>query len=258
MKVGRLLFSLLIIVEMTVAIASDIKLSPRSGYEFQSIDTQSMQADDFENPGMLWVDMGELYYNEPAGKMDQSCADCHGEFPKSLATSFPKNNHHLEAVVNLTSQIQHCRTVHQKAEPIDYESETSLALTVYLASRARGEMVNQIDSSPVDQLKASIENGRVYFHQRKGQLNLSCSNCHDSSVGKMLRGDLISQGQSNGYPIYRLEWQSLGSLHRRFRSCDIGVKAQAQALGSSIYINLEAYLKERGGDLLIETPAVRR
>ena len=230
----------------------------QSGYHFQSSDTQSLQDDDFKNPGMLWVDTGRQYFNDAAGLKNQACASCHEKLASSVATTFPKMNQHLGAVVNLTTQIQHCRSQHQQAEPIDYESETALALTAYLANHARGQRADHHVLAPPATLKQSVEDGGRYFNQRRGQLNLSCHNCHQDSVGKMLRGDLISQGQSNGYPIYRLEWQSLGSLHRRFRACDIGVRAQPQALGSDTYINLEAYLKQRGAGLLIETPAVRR
>lgn len=233
-------------------------LQVQSGYEFQSSDTQSLQDDDFKNPGMLWVDMGKQRFNEAAGPKGQSCAACHENLSKSVAATFPKISKHLGKMVNLTSQIQHCRTEHQEAEPIKYESETSLALTVYIGNQSRGQVANPVAIEQQGKLKHSIESGRRYFDQRKGQLNLSCSNCHQDSVGKMLRGDLISQGQSNGYPIYRLEWQSLGSLHRRFRSCDTGVRAQPHELGSDIYIDLEAYVKQRGTGLITETPAVRR
>ena len=233
-------------------------LEAQSGYEFQSRDTQSLQDDDFKNPGMLWVDLGEQLFRETAGTKGQSCAACHEALPLSVAATFPKTNTHLGKIVNLSSQIQHCRSEHQGAAPIDYESEASLALTAYLGNRSRGQIANPLGSSLEEKLNKSIKNGRHYFTQRRGQLNLSCSNCHRDNVGKMLRGDLISQGRGNGYPIYRLEWQSLGSLHRRFRSCDIGVRAQPHELGSDTYTDLEAYLKHDGGKLVVETPAVRR
>ena len=242
----------------TLSASAPVASRAQSGYHFQSSDTQSLQDDDFKNPGMLWVDTGRQYFNDAAGSKNKACADCHEKLASSVATTFPKMNQHLGAVVNLTTQIQHCRSQHQQAEPIDYESETALALTAYLANQARGQRADHRALAPPATLKQAVEDGGRYFNQRRGQLNLSCNNCHQDSVGKMLRGDLISQGQSNGYPIYRLEWQSLGSLHRRFRACDIGVRAQPQALGSDTYINLEAYLKQRGAGLLIETPAVRR
>ena len=51
--------------------------------------------------------------------------------------------------------------------------------------------------------------------QREGQLNLACTNCHDDNFDKRLAGAPITQGQPTGYPLYRLEWQTLGSLERR-------------------------------------------
>ena len=33
-------------------------IAPRSGIEFASADVRSLQADDFANPGMLWVARG--------------------------------------------------------------------------------------------------------------------------------------------------------------------------------------------------------
>jgi hypothetical protein len=67
--------------------------------------------------------------------------------------------------------------------------------------------------------------GRALYHQRQGQLDLACAQCHDQSWGKRLRVERISQGHATGFPIYRLEWQTLGSLHRRLRACFQGVRA---------------------------------
>ena len=55
-----------------------------------------------------------------------------------------------------------------------------------------------------------IAAGREIFTRRQGQLNLACTHCHDDQWGKRLAGAAIPQGHPNGYPIYRLEWQSLG------------------------------------------------
>ena len=106
--------------------------------------------------------------------------------------------------------------------------------------------------------EAQFKRGRAYFYTRRGQLNLSCSNCHNQNWGKQLRGDTISQGHGNGFPAYRFEWQNIGSLHRRFRDCDMGVRAEPLPYGSATYIALELYLAERSKGLTVETPAVRR
>ena len=73
----------------------------------------------------------------------------------------------------------------------------------------------------------------------------------------MIRANLLSQGQSNGFPTYRLKWQKIGSLHRRFRGCNKQVRATPYKAGSDEYVNLELYLANRGRGLPVETPAVR-
>jgi sulfur-oxidizing protein SoxA len=103
-----------------------------------------------------------------------------------------------------------------------------------------------------------FEAGRDYFYTRRGQMNLACHHCHELNAGRFLRGDRLSQGQPTGYPIYRLDWQTVGSLHRRLRFCNTGVRAEPFAFGDARYINLELFLAWRARGLPSEAPAVRR
>ena len=80
----------------------------------------------------------------------------------------------------------------------------------------------------------------------------------DERWGQQLRGQPISQGHSNAYPAYRLEWQAVGSLQRRLRNCNIGVRAEPYPYGAQEYVNLELFLAWRASGLRIETPGVRR
>ena len=73
----------------------------------------------------------------------------------------------------------------------------------------------------------------------------------------MIRADLLSQGHSNGFPTYRLKWQGMGSLHRRFKGCMDQVRAAPYKRGSDEFLALELYLATRGAGLSVETPAVR-
>jgi sulfur-oxidizing protein SoxA len=93
--------------------------------------------------------------------------------------------------------------------------------------------------------------------RRQGQLNLSCANCHDDNWDKRLAGSAITQAHPTGYPLYRLEWQSLGSLQRRLRACIFGIRAQPYDFGSPELVEMELYLMSRARDMPIETPAVR-
>ena len=84
-----------------------------------------------------------------------------------------------------------------------------------------------------------------------------CANCHVDNYGKYIRADLLSQGNINGFPTYRLKWQGVGSLHRRFKGCMDQVRAKPYKRGSDEFVALEAYLASRGAGLSVETPAVR-
>jgi sulfur-oxidizing protein SoxA len=230
----------------------------RSGIEFAGPDVRALQADDFANPGMLWVARGEKLWREPAGKAMKSCAACHGEAGagmKGVAARYPRIAPGGARLVNLEARINHCRERHQEAAPLPYESDELLGLTALVAHQSRGMPV-AVTLDPSN--RAAFERGRVFYHVRQGQMNLSCAHCHDRNWGGKLAAETVSQGHANAYPIYRLEWQSTGSLHRRFRSCLYGVRAEMLPAGSQELVELELYLAWRASGLPIETPGVRR
>ena len=227
----------------------------RSGSSFLTQETRALQDDDFANPGFLWVDKGEALFHDQS-LTEAACSSCHGESGGGLvsaAASFPKWKD--GRLLNLEAQINACRTEHQDLPELAYESEGLLGLTAYVAHLSRGHPL-KVDLVPEADLAFDI--GKTYFHTKRGQFNLSCSQCHDENWGRQLRGDTISQGHGNGFPAYRLEWQTLGSLHRRFSDCDVGVRAEPKDLGSDIYIALEYYLAVRANGLELESPGVRR
>ncbi len=229
----------------------------RSGYDFAGPETRAMQDDDMANPGMLWVMQGEALWDKKSGAADRSCADCHGDARismKGAAARYPAFDAALGYPVDLEQRINHCRTERQQAEPLAWESPDLLALTAFVAFQSRGLPV----ATPVDaRLRPFSDVGSELYHRREGQLNLSCGQCHDDNWGKQLAGSPIPQGHPTGYPLYRLEWQSLGSLQRRLRNCMIGVRAEPYEYGAPEAVALELYLMERARGMPIETPAVR-
>jgi len=229
----------------------------RSGFSFMTSDTQSMQNEDTANPGMLWVLDGEALWNGKAGASGKACADCHGDARasmKGVAARYPAFDQALGRPVNLEQRIDLCRSQHQQATPLAYESRELLALTTFVAQQSRGLA---IETGADPQLAPFIDRGRALFMQRQGQFNLACANCHDDNWDKWLAGSAITQAHPTGYPEYRLEWQSLGSLQRRLRGCITGVRAQAYDYGAPELVELELYLMSRARGMPIETPAVR-
>jgi sulfur-oxidizing protein SoxA len=229
----------------------------RSGFSFMTPDTQSIQNDDTANPGMLWVLDGEALWKSKAGAAGKACADCHNDAPTSMrgvAAHYPAFDKTLGRPVNLERRINLCRTEHQQAPPLAYESRDLLALTAFVAQQSRGMPV---EAGVDPQLEPFVTKGRDLFMLRQGQLNLSCANCHDDNWDKRLAGSAITQGHPTGYPLYRLEWQSLGSLQRRLRACITGIRAQTYDYGAPELVELELYLMTRARGMPVETPAVR-
>ncbi|HEX3412066.1 MAG TPA: sulfur oxidation c-type cytochrome SoxA [Stellaceae bacterium] len=239
---------------LTAEIAPDER---RSGYDFASPEIRAMQDDDTANPGMLSVLQGEALWAEQVGAAGRSCADCHGDARNSMkgvAARYPAFDATLARPLDLEQRINRCRSEQQRAEPLAWESEDLLALTAFVARQSRGLPI-AVPIGP--ESLPFLDLGKELFRQREGQLNLSCSQCHDDNWGKRLAGSVIPQGHPTGYPIYRLEWQSLGSLQRRLRGCMSGVRATPFDYGAPQSVALEFYLMERARGMAIDAPAVR-
>lgn len=229
----------------------------RSGYVDMSRETKAMQDDDTANPGMLAVLDGEALWNRKAGAANRSCADCHGDAAQSMkgvASRYPAFDAPSGKPVDLEERINLERTERQKAPLLRYENDELLALSAYVARQSRGEPI----APPEDErLKPFTAAGRDFFNKRQGQLNLSCALCHDDNWGKRLAGNIVPQGHPTGYPLYRLEWQSLGSLQRRLRNCISGMRAEVPDYGAPEYVDLELFLMQRARGMPMESPAVR-
>lgn len=227
----------------------------RSGFDDMSRETQAMQRDDLQNPGMLWVQDGAALWARPPSAERQACSGCHTQASmRGVAARYPAFDAVLQRPVNLSQRINLCRERHQKASPLAHESPELLALESFVAHQSRGLPVAPPDD---ERLKPYRARGEAMYQQRLGQLDLSCAQCHDQRAGLRLGGSRIPQGHANGYPLYRLEWQSLGSLQRRLRNCLTGVRAQPHAFGDMALVELELYLAWRDAGMTIETPAVR-
>jgi sulfur-oxidizing protein SoxA len=229
----------------------------RSGFDFMSAQTQAMQRDDTLNPGMLWTLDGAAQWNRKAGRADKSCADCHGDATTSMrgvAARYPAFDAQENGPVDLHGRINMCRLRHQQTDALPYESAPLLGLVAYVANQSRGL---PIEPDPDERLAPYRARGKALFNTRLGQLNFSCAQCHDERWDGRLGSSPITQAHPTGYPIYRLEWQSLGSLQRRFRNCLTGVRAEPFPYGAPEYVELELYLMDRARGMPIETPAVR-
>lgn len=235
------------------AAAEEIK----PGSAFLSPQMQRQQEDEARNPGWLWVEQGEELFSRRDGTTP-TCLSCHADPRQSLrgaAARYPQVDAKSGKLINLEGRIEQCRVDRQKQPAFGYESQELLGLTAYVASLSKGMPLAVSNEGAV---KPFYDAGKAFYERRQGQLNLACTQCHDGLVSQKLRGDTISYGIGTGYPAYRLEWNGLGSLHRRLRACSLGVRAAQFDYGSDDYLALELYLAVRARGLALEAPGLRR
>ena len=227
-----------------------------SGWVFRSDETQALQMDDFENPGMIFVDDAIEAWNAVEGTEGNSCASCHGD-PESMAgvrAVYPKWNDAAEEVRTMAMQVNGCRTEQMGAEEWKYDGGDMLNMEALLASVSRGLPIDVAIDGPAQSM---WEAGRDLYYTRTGQLDLSCANCHEDNYGNNIRADHLSQGQINGFPTYRLKNAKLNGVQSRFRGCIRDTRAETYAVGSEEFIALELYVASRGNGLSVEGPSVR-
>lgn len=253
-KVKQLFLLFLILLVMVEAKSEPF---PTSGYAFLPADMQEIQDDEFFNPGMDSVELGRQYFNDPEYE-NASCATCHGvegdNLDKKLIASYPRYVQSQGRVITLQEQINLCGVERLDRFPIEYDDAKLVALETFVRSLARGQVIN------VEVTKESgefFELGKSLYNKRFGQMGMTCSHCHVQYQGIRLRGAKLTQGQTNGFPVYRINSKQITSIHTRYNECFVQLRAEPFGKGSEEYRALEYYMGVLSNGLTVETPAVR-
>ncbi len=227
-----------------------------SGWLFRTDETQSLQMDDFDNPSFVFVDIGIDLWEAVDGTEGKSCSSCHTDGPEEFAgltATMPR----VDADGNLetlTEIINRERVEKMGAEPWKYSKTKMASLTALIGLQSRGMPVNvAIDGAAAPYW----ERGKELYYTRVGQLDIACSGCHEDNYGVMIRADHLSQGQTNGFPTYRLKNAKMNTTHARFKGCMKNIRATPYAEGGDEFKALELYVASRGNGLTVETPSVR-
>ncbi|WP_440870641.1 sulfur oxidation c-type cytochrome SoxA [Vannielia litorea] len=228
-----------------------------SGWRFRTDETQALEMDDFDNPGMLTVDAAMEAYATVEGSAGESCQGCHEgvENFEGLTATMPKVDEETGKLVTMEDVINECRTERMGADAWKWSGNEMQGMVALIGLQSRGMPMNVAIDGPAAPF---WEQGKEMYYTRYGQLELSCANCHEDNYGNMIRADHLSQGQTNGFPTYRLKQAKLISKHNRFRGCIRDTRAETFAEGSDEFRALELYVASRGNGLSVETPAVRQ
>ena len=181
----------------------------KSGYLYATQQTRAIQDDDFQNPGFLWIDKGKTLWNAVDGSGGKSCSSCHNAAEtsmKGVGAAYPKYDAKAGHVIDIEQRINLERE-RMGAEPWPWQSQQLLAMTAYVKLQSRGMPVRVANDGPAH---AAWVQGKTFYETRRGQLDMACAQCHVQNNDRKLRTETLSQGQTNGFPTYRLSWQTLG------------------------------------------------
>jgi sulfur-oxidizing protein SoxA len=223
---------------------------------FRGKETRAMQMDDFDNPGMIFVEKAQDAWVTAEGSEGKSCSSCHDDMDSmaGVKATYPKWNEEAGEVRTLQMQVNACRTDRMGAEAWKYDKGDAINMEAALSAVSRGLPVNVAIDGPAQSM---WEMGKELYYTRTGQLELSCANCHEENYGNMIRADHLSQGQINGFPVYRLKNTKLNGSHSRFKGCIRDTRAETYSPGSPEFIALELYVASRGNGLSVEGPSIR-
>jgi L-cysteine S-thiosulfotransferase len=246
----------LLVLAVLLAAGAAAQEPRRSSYLDMGPALRAMQDDDAANPASLWVLEGEAIWTRRDGRENKSCADCHGAASSlgGVPARYPAFDASADKPLDLAGKVEQCRTERQGAAQWPRESRPALAIEALLTRQSRGTPLAAFDDP---RLAPALAEGEKLWRQRFGQLDLACAQCHEDRAGLRLGAAPIPQAHPTAYPVYRLEWQSLGSLQRRLRNCMTGVRAEPFAYGSDEFTALELFLKRRAAGLVHEGTGVR-
>ena len=202
------------------------------------------------------LDMGKEMFAKPF-KNGKSYADCFPNKGIGIRQNYPYFDAGEGKVVTLELALNRCREAN--GEPVfSYVKDEMAALTAYMAFTSRGKPFDiRIPDDP--RALEAYQNGKRYFYTRRGQLNFSCATCHVQTPGERIRAEVLAPalGILNAMPIYRSEWSGMGTISRRFTTCNSQIRGVPLNPQDDEYRDLEYYLSYVSNGLPISGPGAR-
>ena len=209
-------------------------------------------------PYELNISKGEELFNKPFAN-GKTYADCFVNGGNGIAERYPFFDSASGKVITLEATINACRTSNGE-EPLGWQKGAIADISAYMHYTSRGNIINiQVPNDDAAAL-AAYERGKNHFYAKRGQLNMACADCHMYSSGNKIRADLLSPalGQVTHFPVYRLKWGGIGTLHRRYGGCNKQVRAKPYKPQSDEYSALEYFHTNMSNGLESNGPGARK
>jgi sulfur-oxidizing protein SoxA len=207
-------------------------------------------------PYDLDLEEGEELFNATFAN-GKSLADCFDNGGEGVRQNYPLWNDERKTVVTLEMAINECRLTNGE-EAWGWKKGKIAKVSAYMAYTSRG---NTFDIQiPNDDAKAAYLDGKKFFYTKRGQLNLSCADCHLTGTNRLIRADLPSPalGQTTHFPTFRSKWEELGTLHRRYEGCHNDSRSEPLKAQSNTYRNLEYFQTYMSNGLVVNGPGARK
>ena len=202
------------------------------------------------------VDRGKDMFATPF-KNGKTYGDCFPNKGIGIRQNYPYFDETYGQVITLELALNQCRQANGE-QPFSYLKDEMASLTAYMAFTSRGKPFNiKIPNDP--RALDAYENGEKYFYSRRGQLNFSCASCHVQNPGQHIRTEVLAPalGLLNAMPIYRSEWNGMGTISRRFVTCNSQVRGVPLEPQDENYRDVEYYLSYMANGLPISGPGAR-
>jgi sulfur-oxidizing protein SoxA len=216
---------------------------------------QWQSIDDFP-PYDFAVDRGKQMFATPFAN-GKSYGDCFANKGIGIRQNYPHFDDKSGEIVTLELALNRCRE-NNGEEPYSYIKDEMASLTAYMAFTSRGKPFDiKIPNDP--RALAAYQKGEEYFYTRRGQLNFSCASCHVQSPGEHIRTEVLAPalGILAAMPIYRSEWNGMGTISRRFVTCNSQVRGVPLQPQDELFRDVEYFLSYMSNGLPISGPGAR-
>ncbi len=226
-------------------------------YAIDEVSRESWEAIEEFPPYEPMIEEGEAMWNKPF-KNGKGYASCFPDGP-AQRKNYPYWDAKRQMVVTLPLAVNECRTKNGE-KPLKWAKGPITRILAYMAYESRGQKTDVKVPMNDQAALAAYNKGKTFYFARRGQLNLSCAQCHMESAGQHVRADILSPslGHTTGWPVYRSKWGELGTLHRRFKGCNKQVRAKPFKAQGPQYRNLEYFLTHMSNGIEYNGPSARK
>jgi sulfur-oxidizing protein SoxA len=211
--------------------------------------------DDFP-PYEFAIDRGKEMFATPF-KNGKTYGDCFPDKGIGIRQNYPYFDLKTGEVITLELALNRCREANGE-ESYSYVKDEMASLTAYMAFTSRGKPFDiKIPNDP--RALAAYQKGAEYFYARRGQLNFSCASCHVQNPGNHIRTEVLAPalGIVAAMPIYRSEWNGMGTMSRRLVTCNSQVRGVPLEPQDELYRDVEYYLSYMSNGLPVSGPGAR-